>query len=105
MSSIVYGVGDMICTIGISSATDGGSPLPFIGFINQSKLPKEGLEGKNVDEKAVELINIIKDAGGTIIYFDNPESAERFHKLTSFVFTMACQGDWADREQIRETIN
>ncbi len=105
MSSIVYGVGDMICTIGIYSPHEGGSPLPFVGFINQSKLPKEGLEGKNVDEKAVELIKIINDAGGFIIYFDNPESAERFHKLTSIVFTMACQTDWTDREQIKETIN
>lgn len=105
MSSIVYGVGDMICTIGISSATDGGSQLPFVGFINQSKLPKEGLQSTSMDEKAVELIKIITDAGGTIIYFDNPESAERFHKLTSIVFTMACQTDWSDREQIKETIN
>ena len=105
MTIIVYGVGDMICTIGVSPLSEGGASLPFIGFVKKSVIPEECMTSAPTDEKAMKMIDIITGNGGVLVYFDNPESAERFHTLASAVFTMACQTDWTERQQTSETIN
>ena len=105
MTTIVYGSGDMICTIGVSSLGEGGPCLPFIGFVKRSAVPEKYFTSPASDERASEMIKIINANGGTLVYFDNPECAERFHMFSSALFTMASQSDWADRKQASETIN
>jgi hypothetical protein len=105
VTTIVYGVGDMICTIGFSTLEEGGPSLPFIGFVKRSVVPEECFTTTPTDDRAVQMIEIINANDGVLVYFDNLESAERFHTLAAAVFTMACRTDWADRKQASETIN
>lgn len=105
MTTIVYGVGDMLCIIGMSPPDGSDQPLPLLGFLKRSSLSDECFYAEPSVEKTAEIIKAVKASGGVIIYFDNPECAERFHSMSSLAFTMACRTDWAERQQASETMN
>ena len=101
MTHIVYGDGDAICAIGMMKSPKGDDYLPFFGMINTSSIVKDKITDLKsaTDEDTRGVVQTIIDNGGVMIYFDNPESAQRFQKLLSVVFVAACDGDWAHRTE------
>ena len=105
MIPFIYGTPDVSCAIGVSEPYDGEEPMPFVAFFRMSAIPEAELNGIQGGGEARQMIKAVQDSGGLIVYFDNPESAERFHKLMNIVFTAASRFEWADREELKETIN
>ena len=105
MSYVVYGRYDVSCAVGVSPADDGDDALPFLAFFKMSSIPSGRLNDVVSGEDAQEMIDVIRENGGFVVYFDNPDSAERFSRLSSIVFSLASRGEWANREEIVETIN
>ena len=105
MSYIVYGSPDAHCAVGVSPPQEGGYPLPFLAFFRMSDIPKGKLEAISSGDDVELMLKVIKASSGFVVYFDNPDSAERFHTFTSMAFSLASRSDWAEREEIKETIN
>jgi hypothetical protein len=76
MTVFVYGSPGVSCAIGVASPSEGEEPMPFFAFFDTSIVPG-GVYGE--DDGAGLMVDKIVAAGGTFIYFDNPECAERFH--------------------------
>lgn len=105
MSYIVYGSPDAHCAVGVSPPHEGGQSLPFLAFFRMSDIPKGKLEVISSGDDVELMLKIIKANNGIVVYFDNPDSAERFQTFASMVFSIASRSDWADREEIKETVN
>lgn len=94
---IVYGSPKTILTIGV--AVLGDKPTPFFGFVDRDKMKDKPtyIEGA-IDAK--QMISDIEDAGGVIIYIENPDAAERFTSNMMMTFASAIDTDWGDIEQV-----
>jgi hypothetical protein len=105
VTTFIYGTSDVSCAVGIAEPSEGGDPLPFLAFFKLSSVPEAELGGLRGGADAMDVIKTVQQRGGVVVYFDNPDSAERIHKLLSVVFSAASRFDWADREEFKETIN
>ena len=89
---IVYGGPNTVMTIGV--ALLGDVPTPFFGFVDKDKVVGE--EMMKATTPAQDMLDKIEELGGTIIFIENPEAAERMHNLLSMLFSSAVDGDWGD---------
>jgi len=107
MSHIVYGDGDAMCAIGMTKSPKGDALLPFFAMVNASAISKERVTDlKSATEADTQdVVRTIIDNGGVMIYFDSPESAQRFQRLLSTVFVAACDGDWVHRTEAKGSMN
>lgn len=105
MSTFIYGTPDISCAIGVAVPPKGDEPFPFLAFFRLSVIPEAELGGMREGADAQSMIQTVQNNGGFVVYFDNPESAERIHKLMNIVFTAASRFEWADREEFKETVN
>ena len=92
---VVYGNPLTLMTLGMSMLGD--TPTPFIGFVDRSKM--DGREGVTHGSDASVLIEEIDQMGGVVIYFENPEAAEKVHAVMSRLFMNAMSTDWSSVEQ------
>ena len=92
---VVYGNPKTVLTLGVSLLGD--IPTPFIGFVDRAKVSDFDAISRGTDASAI--ISRIDDAGGVIIYIENPDAAERLHSFMSDLFYGAQQGDWGDLNQ------
>jgi len=92
---VVYGNPKTILTLGVSMLGD--IPTPFIGFVDRAKVADFDAISHGTDAAAI--IGSIDDAGGVIIYIENPDAAERLHGFMSDLFSSASQGDWGGLNQ------
>lgn len=92
---VVYGNPLTLMTLGMSMLGD--TPTPFIGFVDRSKM--DGKESVTHGSDASALIEEIDQMGGVVIYFENPEAAERIHVVMSSLFSNAMSTDWSSIEQ------
>lgn len=105
MSAFVYGTPDISCAVGIAEPSEGAEPLPFLAFFRLSSIPDAELGGVREGSNAKDMIQTVQQRGGVVVYFDNPESAERIHKLMSVVFSAASRFDWSEREEMKGAMN
>lgn len=92
---VVYGNPKTVLTLGVSLLGD--IPTPFIGFVDRAKVSDFDAISRGTDASAI--ISRIDDAGGVIIYIENPDAAERLHSFMSDLFCSASQGDWGGLNQ------
>jgi hypothetical protein len=48
---------------------------------------------------------MITDNKGTVIYFDNPEGAQRFLSMLTMALMSAADGDWVHRRETNRSLN
>lgn len=97
MTTFVYGTPKTVLAIGIAPMNN--IPTPFIAFADEKNL---GLKSSKLDqgaENAARAISDLTEAGATIVYFENPEAAERLINLMADVFEHAVQGSWGDVQE------
>ena len=68
---VVYGNPKTVLTLGVSLLGD--IPTPFIGFVDRAKVSDFDAISRGTDASAI--ISRIDDAGGVIIYIENPDAA------------------------------
>lgn len=105
MSAFVYGTPDISCAVGIAEPSEGAEPLPFFAFFKLSAIPEAELGGMREGANAMDMIKTVQQRGGVVVYFDNPESAERIQKLMSIVFSAASRFEWSEKEELKGAIN
>jgi hypothetical protein len=94
---IVYGSPKTVLTIGV--AVLGDKPAPFIGFVDRDKMKDKAIFTEGAQD-AKQMISDIEDAGGVIIYIENPDAAERLTSNMMMTFASAIDTDWGDIEQV-----
>lgn len=92
---VVYGNPKTVLTLGV--ALLGDVPTPFIGFVDRAKVAD--FDAISSGTNAAAIIGRIDEAGGVIIYIENPDAAERLHSFMSDLFCSAQQGDWGGLNQ------
>ena len=92
---VVYGNPKTVLTLGV--ALLGDVPTPFIGFVDRAKVAD--FDAISSGTNAAAIIGRIDEAGGVIIYIENPDAAERIHMMMSQLFDSAQQGNWGDINQ------
>jgi len=97
MTQFVYGGQKTVLALGMGMM--GGEATPFIGFVPRDPNMKGSVlvsGSKNTDD----TIKEIEAKGGVIIWFDNPDAAERIHTLLANLFDTACSGEWGDKNEV-----
>ena len=107
MSYFTYGDNDALIAVGIGKPPGTGDLMPFVGIINSSTISTEaGINLKSaLDEGTQDVIKMITDNKGVVIYFDNPEGAQRFMNMTTLAFMSAADGDWVHRRETNRSMN
>jgi hypothetical protein len=98
MTQFIYGSRNTVLAIGCAMQNE--IPTPFVGFMRRQPDTKSKLS--NGAEGAAQSVAEIEANGGTVIWFDTPDAAERFHRMMGELFSFAEMGSWGDREE--ETI-
>ena len=107
MSYFTYGDDDALIAVGIGKPPGTGDLMPFIAIINSSTISTEaGINLKSaLDEETADVVKMITDNKGTVIYFDNPEGAQRFLNMLTLALMSAADGDWVHRRETNRSIN
>ncbi len=93
---LIYGNPKTILTMGMAML--GEVPTPFFGFVDRDKMKDKAIFTEGAQD-AKQMISDIEDAGGVIIYIENPDAAERLTSNMMMTFASAIDTDWGDIEQ------
>jgi hypothetical protein len=107
MSYFTYGDSDALIAVGIGKPPGMQELMPFIAIINTSTISTEaGVNLKSaLDEETGDVVKMITDNKGTVIYFDNPEGAQRFLGMLTMALMSAADGDWVHRREANRSVN
>ena len=107
MSYFTYGDDDALIAVGIGKPPGTVDLMPFIAIINTSSISTEaGVNLKSaLDEGTQDVIKVITDNKGVVIYFDNPEGAQRFLGMLTMALMSAADGDWVHRRETNRSLN
>jgi len=107
MSYFTYGDDDALIAVGIGKPPGTVDLMPFIAIINTSSISTEaGVNLKSaLDEGTHDVIKMITDNKGVVIYFDNPEGAQRFLGMLTMALVSAADGDWGHRRETQRSVN
>lgn len=107
MSYFTYGDDDALIAVGIGKPPGTVDLMPFIAIINTSSISTEaGINLKSaLDEGTQDVIKMITDNKGVVIYFDNPEGAQRFLSMLTLALMSAADGDWVHRRETNRSLN
>jgi hypothetical protein len=107
MSYFTYGDEDALIAVGIGKPPGTQQLMPFIAIINSSTISTEaGVNLKSaLDEETGDVVKMITDNKGTVIYFDNPEGAQRFLGMLTMALMSAADGDWVHRRETNRSLN
>ena len=107
MSYYTYGDNDALIAVGIGKPPGTQELMPFIAIINSSMISTEaGINLKSaLDEETGDVIEMITENKGTVIYFDNPEGAQRFLNMLTLALMSAADGDWVHRREVERSLN
>ena len=107
MSYFTYGDDDALIAVGIGKPPGTQELMPFVAIINASSIPPEaGLRLKSaLDSETGDVISVIVENKGVVIYFDNPEGAQRFMNMINLAFMSAADGDWVHRRETNRSMN
>jgi hypothetical protein len=84
---VVYGNPKTAMSIGV--ALVGDTPTPFFGFVDRDKV-----KGMQNFQWGVNGCDAIEDAGGVIVYIENPDAFERFAEHLSLLFNAVAETPW-----------
>ena len=107
MSYFTYGGDDALIAVGIGKPPGTVDLMPFVAIINSSTISTEaGINLKSaLDEGTQDVIKMITDNKGVVIYFDNPEGAQRFLSMLTLALMSAADGDWVHRRETNRSLN
>ncbi len=107
MSYFTYGDDDALIAVGIGKPPGTQELMPFVAIINTSSISTEaGVHLKSaLDDQTQDVIKVIVENKGVVIYFDNPEGAQRFMNMITLAFMSAADGDWVHRRETNRSIN
>ena len=107
MSYFTYGDDDALIAVGIGKPPGTGDLMPFVAIINTSSISTEaGVDLKSaLDDQTQDVIKVIVENKGVVIYFDNPEGAQRFMNMITLAFMSAADGDWVHRRETNRSMN
>lgn len=96
MTQFVYGGRNTVLALGMGLM--GGEATPFVGFMPR----QEDMQGNVMvsgSPNTAATIEMVEAKGGTIVWFENPDAAERFHSTLAQLFDIACGSPWGDKEE------
>ena len=107
MSYFTYGDNDALIAVGIGKPPGTQELMPFVAIINTSSISTEaGIDLKSaLDDQTQDVIKVITENNGVVIYFDNPEGAQRFLNMTTLALMSAADGDWVHRRETNRSMN
>lgn len=107
MSYFTYGDDDALIAVGIGKPPGTQELMPFVAIINTSSISTEaGIDLKSaLDDQTQDVIKVITENNGVVIYFDNPEGAQRFLNMTTLALMSAADGDWVHRRETNRSMN
>lgn len=97
MTQFVYGGQNTVLALGMGMM--GGAATPFIGFVPRDPNMK-GHVLVSGSSNTEETIKEIDAKGGTLVWFENPDAAERIHRLLADLFDIALTGEWGSKEKV-----
>lgn len=97
---MVYGNKRNALMVGVAEI--GGRHTPFFGLVGTDELNKTGfVQGVT---KCDEMIKIIDESGGVVIYVDNPDAAQTVHEMLSMLFEAASTTDWNKQTEVEAVL-
>lgn len=96
MTQFVYGASGTTLALGIGMMA--GEETPFIAFVRSDALLKGPALVSGSDE-AGEAIQNIEDRGGIIVWFENPDAADRILSFMSDLFGAAAISHWGHKQE------